>query len=183
MEDQFQYTSLPISQFILTQHQTLIVSGQDTKKVDAILHHSVELNCEVRKAFEMFTVNRLLEPWLILPYGGSHADIEPFLGGKYELFWDKKNRDRNSTIGCRITLIEPNKLLSFEWKGPPEFAAVMNNDPLTHVTVVFFPQKNGTEVHLVHSGWGTTAEWQRAREWFRKSWQSAFQKLSARSQR
>ncbi len=152
--------------------------GKSDSSPASILYHSVRLDCNVHRAFKMFTDNRLVESWLILPYDGSHADIEPRLGGKYELFWEKENSERNSTLGCKVTVIAPDTLLGFEWKGPPEFSRFMNKQPLTHVTVFFMPLEHGkTMVHLVHSGWGDTPEWQQAREWFQKSWSSAFQNL------
>jgi uncharacterized protein YndB with AHSA1/START domain len=131
----------------------------------------------------MFTVSKLLESWLIAPYSeGGYAEVEPVQGGKYELFWDPTNKENNSTSGCRITAIEPGKFLAFDWKGPVQFKHFMNTaDPLTHVVVFFIPNGHGletsTEVHLVHSGWGNSSEWQEARDYFRQAWSSAFQKL------
>jgi hypothetical protein len=56
-------------------------------------------------------------------------------------------------------------------------------DPLTHVTV-FFSAMNcendenpATEVHLVHTGWRSTTEWEEARLWFQNAWNMAFQAL------
>jgi len=66
-----------------------------------ILHHSVRLNCDTHRAYEMFTVNKLLQSWLT-----KLADVEPVVGGKYELFWDPEDKENNSTIGCKITAIE-----------------------------------------------------------------------------
>jgi uncharacterized protein YndB with AHSA1/START domain len=125
----------------------------------------------------MFTQNDLLQSWLT-----EIADVEPKLGGKYELFWDPDNRENNSTIGCRITAIEKNKLIAFDWKGPTQFKHFMNNIiPLTHVVIFFLPYMEGnescTEVHLIHSGWGNSAEWKEARTWFDKSWKLAFDRL------
>ncbi|MCK4941015.1 SRPBCC domain-containing protein [candidate division WOR-3 bacterium] len=142
-----------------------------------ILHHSVQLSCGIHEAFRMFTVNELLQSWLT-----EIADVEPKLGGKYELFWDPDNRENNSTIGCKITAIEEDRFLAFEWKGPTQFKHFMNNIvPLTHVVVFFLPYKEGnkpcTEVHLIHSGWGDSVEWEEARTWFDKAWKGAFDRL------
>jgi uncharacterized protein YndB with AHSA1/START domain len=144
-----------------------------------ILHVSAHLQCDAHKAFEMFTMNRLLESWLIAPYSEEgHADIEPVLGGKYELFWDPGSKEDNSTIGCKITVIVPDRLLAFDWKGSVEFKRIMNIDPLTHVVVTFFPKSDGsTDVHLIHSGWGNGPEWNEARNYFRQAWNSAFEQL------
>jgi uncharacterized protein YndB with AHSA1/START domain len=89
--------------------------------------------CDRKRAFEMFTDNELLASWLT-----NLADVEPRVGGKYELFWVPEEKQDNSTIGCKITALEPNKLLAFEWKGPIFYKDFMNvSDPLTHVTVMF----------------------------------------------
>lgn len=145
--------------------------------MNRIIHHSVLLRCDTHQGFEMFTANELLQSWLT-----TLAEVEPLVGGKYELFWDPVNKESNSTIGCKVTAIEPGKFLSFEWKGPEQFQHFMNNaDPLTHVVVFFVPYVEGstpcTEVHLIHSGWGTSAEWEEARQWFEKAWSNAFEEL------
>ncbi len=147
--------------------------------MDKILYHSVLLLCDTDHAFKMFTVNEHLQQWLT-----EVADVEPRIGGKFELFWNPQDRENDSTIGCKIIAIEPGKFLAFEWKGPRQYKDFMNNaDPLTHVVVFFIPCNEGgrekarTEVHLVHSGWRSSAEWEQARLWFRKAWDDAFENL------
>jgi len=119
-----------------------------------------ELNCDVHTAFKMFTENNLLESWLT-----EKADVEPIIRGKYELFWDPSNPKDNSTIGCKVTGIELNKFISFDWKGPVQFKSFMNSaDPLTHVIVFFFSSgsnHNNTTMHFFHTGWRKTQEWQK----------------------
>ena len=147
--------------------------------MDKILHHTAQLLCDTEQAFKMFTVNEHLQSWLT-----TIADVEPVVGGNYELFWNPDDRENDSTLGCKITAIEPNKFLSFEWKGPKQYKRFMNKaDPLTHVVVFFIPsrRKDGTtshtEVHVIHSGWGDTQEWEEARLWFEKAWNGALEAL------
>ena len=145
--------------------------------MNRIIHDSVRLQCDIRRAFEMFTVNEHIQSWL-----APLADVEAVEGGKYELFWDPDDRESNSTIGCRVTAIESGKFLSFEWKGPEQFRHFMNNaEPLTHVVVFLIPCTEGstpcTEVHVIHSGWGISAEWEEARLWFERAWSNAFEQL------
>lgn len=146
--------------------------------MNRILYHSTQLNCDVRQAFNMFTMNEHLQSWL-----AEIANVEAKLGGKYELFWNPDDKKNNSTIGCKITAFEKYKFLAFEWKGPKQFKHFMNiANPLTHVVVFFLPcdesvVKPCTEVHLIHSGWGDSAEWNEARTWFKKNWESAFDRL------
>jgi uncharacterized protein YndB with AHSA1/START domain len=141
--------------------------------MDKILHHSVQLRCEPHRAFEMFTVNKLLESWLT-----NLAEVKPVVGGKYELFWEPENKENNSTIGCKVTAIEADQFLSFEWRSPKQFKHFANNaDPLTHVVVFFSPASEWTNVHLIHSGWSSTKEWEEARQWQGRAWSKAFEEL------
>jgi uncharacterized protein YndB with AHSA1/START domain len=141
--------------------------------MDKIIYHSISLKCDAQKAFEMFTVNKHLEKWLT-----RVADVEPEVGGKYELFWNPDDRENDSTIGCKILAMQPNKVLSFEWKGPKQFKHFMNERrPLTNVVALFFPCKEGTEVHLLHTGWEATREWEEARRWFDRAWLTALTEL------
>jgi uncharacterized protein YndB with AHSA1/START domain len=139
-----------------------------------IIHASVQLSCSQRQAFEMFTINERIQLWL-----APLAEVDPRVGGKYDIFWDVKDKLNNSTIGCKITAIEPDDFLSFEWRGPKQFKRFMNNcDPLTHVVVFFMPrQPSRTDVHLIHTGWRETKSWEEARLWFERAWKSAFEEL------
>lgn len=145
--------------------------------MNKVLHHSVRLECNAHSAFEMFTVNSLLEEWL-----PKEALVEPVVGGKYELFWEPEDVEKNSTIGCKVTAVEQDKLIAFEWKGPIQFRHFMNDaDPLTHISVFFLPCEGEpsrfTEVHLIHSGWRNSKEWEDARLFFSRSWQKALEDL------
>ena len=148
-----------------------------------VVYLSARLDCDIRKAFEMFTLNDNLQSWLT-----NIADVEPRVGGKYELFWDPNDKENNSTIGCKVTAVEENKFISFEWKGPPQFRDTMNTViPLTHVVVFFIPCDDSgtsrcTEVRLIHSGWGDSAEWQKARSYFETAWSIAFENLKSNFQ-
>ncbi len=135
-----------------------------------------EIDCDIHTAFDLFTVNELLENWLT-----EKAEVDPKVGGKYELFWEPENRENNSTLGCRITGIEKNKFLSFDWKGPVDFQSFMNvADPLTHVIVLLSQNEkdpNKTSIHLFHTGWRKDTEWQEARNYFENAWSKALQGL------
>jgi uncharacterized protein YndB with AHSA1/START domain len=143
-----------------------------------IIHMSVEVNCSGEQAFNMFTKNDSLESWLT-----TRAEVDPRVGGKYELFWNPGDRENDSTIGCKVTTIVEPLCLSFTWKGPKEYKHFMNEvDPLTDVSVFFIPLSHVSEqpcieIHLIHSGWRESTEWQEAREYFVRSWVNAFKEL------
>jgi len=141
--------------------------------VDRIIYHSISLRCNPQKAFELFTANKHLEKWLT-----QVANVEPKIGGKYELFWNPDDKENDSTIGCKILAIAPSRFLCFEWKGPKRFKHFMNNvRPLTNVLIFFISHPEGTEVHLLHTAWRDTTEWEEARQWFDKAWEMVLSKL------
>ena len=141
--------------------------------MDKIIQNSTTLQCSPQRAFKLFTDVTLLKSWLSID-----AEVEPSQGGKYELFWEPSDHQNNSTIGCRVTSIEENRYISFEWKSPKQFKHFANNvDPLTHVVVFFIPEGTSTQVILIHSGWRSSPEWEEARQWQTRAWKVAFEQL------
>lgn len=117
-----------------------------------------------------------LEPDHLKMWLCSDAIVNPVVGGAYELFWDLEDRMHNSTIGCHLTSCTDD-YISFDWKGPTEYEDFMNQEPLTHVVVVFHEQGQSTAVTLLHSGWKKDGLWPEASAYFEKAWQGAFKIL------
>jgi len=144
--------------------------------MDKIIHRKVRLQCSAQRAFEFFTVNRHIVRWL-----APKADVKPEMGGRYHIFWNKQDPKTDSSYGCKITGIEHGRFLSFEWKSFEQFEKFMNDaDPRTHVVVFFLPvagAPNTTDVHLVHTGWHSSREWEEARQWYDEAWEKALAKL------
>lgn len=140
---------------------------------DRVIVVSAHVPVEPEEAFRYFTEDHLLERWLT-----AEADVEPRVGGPYQLYWEPGTPEDNSTIGCRVTAVAPGQLLAFQWRSPKQFKAFANAaDPLTHVVVSFALEDGGARVHLVHSGWRSGAEWEAARAWQERAWSGALNKL------
>jgi len=140
---------------------------------DRIIHLSADLSIGPKRAFAYFTDSKLLRSWLALD-----ADVEAKVGGKYELFWEPANHEDNSTIGCRVTALSEGELIAFPWRSPKQYKPFANGaDPLTHVVVIFMATPSGTRVHLIHSGWRSTHEWEEARQWQERAWTGALEQL------
>ncbi len=146
--------------------------------MDKIIVQQARLHCSAERAFALFTHNEQLQRWL-----SKAADVEPVIGGKYELFWDLDNPEHDSTLGCKITAIEPNVLLAFEWKGPSQFRFMNEIDPLTHVAVFFTPCDEVltpcTDVYLLHTGWRASQEWEQVRMYVAGAWENGLAELEA----
>ena len=133
-----------------------------------IVHIHKKLQGSVERAFNFFVKGKY----------ALDAIVEPKVGGKYELFWDLENRTKDTTAGCKFTVFEENRIIAADWTGPPEFEGVMNNiDPLTHLLVTFAPAGDMVEVYLIHTGWGSTPDWEKARLYFENAWSQVFKML------
>ena len=146
-----------------------------------LIHASAVLKCSPADAFRHFTDSALVVTWL-----ADRAEVEPVIGGKYEIFWDSPPAPPNrGTSGCKISVLVADELLAFDWIGPSMFDDAMNvADPATHVVVTFVPLADGgTKVHLVHSGWGHSPAWDKPRAWFDRAWNGALDALAASFQR
>jgi len=134
-----------------------------------------EFNAPLQRVWHAWTEEKDLTSWLT-----KKATVRAELGGSYELFWEPENPERNSTLGCKITALEPEKLLRFTWRGPPQYAHLMNvGDPPPTFVVVKFENNNGmTKVHFEHDGWGEGKDWTNARSWQEKAWLGAFEQLT-----
>lgn len=140
---------------------------------DEVIHLSALLQDSPEQAFAYFTDNTLLSSWL-----AAAAEIEPQVGGKYELYWEPSDRENNSTIGCHITALAQDQFLAFQWRSPKQFKSFASTaDPLTHVAVMFVPEGAGTRVHLLHTGWRSSPQWEEARVWQERAWAGAFKEL------
>jgi uncharacterized protein YndB with AHSA1/START domain len=130
------------------------------------------------KVWWAWTTARGLTSWLCL-----RADVEPVVGGRYELFWnpDASRPESDSTLGCRVLSVFPPRHLHFTWRGADEVAAVMNVDgaPTTEVTVDLIPGIEGTRLVVTHLGWGDGPDWATARSWFERAWLAAMERLPA----
>lgn len=144
---------------------------------DLVILKHVTLPISPTETFRISSDSSGLESWLC-----EKAEVEPKIGGKYELFWVPTDPENDSTIGCRVTALEQGRLIAFQWRSPRQFKAFANSaDPLTHVVVVLHGVKEGTAVTLIHSGWRSSPEWLQAAEWQAVAWDFAFQALADRA--
>lgn len=120
-----------------------------------------------------------LEPVQLSQWLAAWADVEPRVGGAYELHWDAKNPDSNCTKGCRLFGLEPYRRIAFDWRGPDHLSGVMNAGPLTKVELRFDAIEGGSRLDFLHFGFGEGPEWKTALDWQRGAWKEAFVRLQA----
>jgi len=116
----------------------------------------------------------------ITTWFAPEANIELWVGGAFELFFDPPNHEKESTIGCVFIAIEEKKRLVFTWKGPSKFAKVMNNpSSLTSIEVIFREMNGTTHLTVKHRGWSDGETWTRARNWHLTAWKAVLKSLKS----
>lgn len=113
------------------------------------------------RLYRALTVASEMEQWLF-----SDVQTDPRAGGAYKMRWRSKNepaRDHDR-FGRYLELV-PDRKVVFEWKGDPSQALGLGDLQSTVVTITLTPERDGTMVKLVHSGWPTDAE---GRDWAAK---------------
>ncbi len=116
----------------------------------------------------------------IITWFAPEANVEPRIGGVFELFFDPSNHEHQSTKGCVFTSIDYRKKLVFTWKGPSQFEKLMN-DPssLTSVEVIFTETNHITHLKVKHRGWGDGKDWTKAQKWHLKAWEEVLNALKS----
>ena len=109
------------------------------------------------------------------------AVVEAKEGGKYELYFVPGNTTSMNTKGCRITKLADKKELSFTWKGPDPFEALMNQtEDLTIVHVVFEEiDSETTKIFVEHTGFIDEENWAEAYNWHKMAWSGVLSSLKA----
>jgi uncharacterized protein YndB with AHSA1/START domain len=134
----------------------------------------VAVAAPIDRVWKAWTDADQLVTWLT-----NAATVQARVGGPYELFWEPDHPERNSTQGCQITGMSEYEWISLNWKGPEQYADLMNSEPLpTAVRVLFRAAGPGqTIVCLEHAGWGDGPRWAAARQWQERAWQVALTAL------
>jgi uncharacterized protein YndB with AHSA1/START domain len=140
--------------------------------VENLFEMSKTVEASLERTWEAWTEGDRVSKWF-----SPHANIDPVVGGPYELFFDPEDHSHMSTIGCVVTLIEPMKRLHFQWKGPDQFSELMNEPPKTKVEVTFQVKSHGTLVNVKHFGWGKGEDWDEAEEWHVMAWKGVLDSL------
>jgi uncharacterized protein YndB with AHSA1/START domain/uncharacterized protein YciI len=147
---------------------------QDGAKLKAI-HLETTVSAPPADVFAAWTTNKGAQTFF-----SPHTAIDARVGGAFEIYFsgDAEPGSQGSE-GCRIMAIEPNKLLSFSWNAPPQFAAVRKQRTL--VVLNFREEAGGkTRVALDHMGWGEGEEWDKVYAYFERAWASVLGNLRKR---
>lgn len=140
-----------------------------------------------RVIYKQLTVGRSLEETWSLWTEASHmikwlapkVEVEPLLGGRYELFFVPGNLSYKNTAGCQILKFDPLKELSITWKAPNKFSSLMNEPYFKTSITVRLKRMSDTEtcIKVFHDGFLEDASWDAAYDWHDLAWSGLLNQL------
>ena len=107
----------------------------------------------------------------------SGSNIELRVGGPFELYFDLDAAPgMRGSEGCVYLGYVPGEVISFTWNAPPHLAL---RESHTWVVIMFTDSPTGTDVHLVHTGFGAGDDWDAYMAYFRDAWSYVLELLAA----
>ncbi|WP_409274543.1 SRPBCC family protein [Neobacillus sp. SCS-31] len=141
-----------------------------------MVSQEVIVNASLDLVWYAWTLSDRVSAWF-----APEAVIEPRIGGAYELYFIPGNKEGMNTRGCKITNLVNKKELHFTWKGPDQFAGIMNDgDNLTVVKVSLEeigPER--TKVTVEHTGFKAHEQWTEALQWHKMAWSGVLGSLKS----
>lgn len=142
----------------------------------ATLKNEVTINAPRSLVWYAWTLSERVSKWF-----APETLIDLKVGGAYELYFVPGNKTGMNTSGCKITKLIDFNELQFTWKGPDQFANIMNQEnALTHVKVTFHEiDDNSTKVSVEHLGFIDDENWSEAINWHKMAWSSVLSSLKS----
>lgn len=139
-----------------------------------VIRKQLTINTSIKQAWALWTEASHVEKWF-----APKALIEPFVGGRYELYFVPGNLSYKNTEGCRILKFVPEEELTLTWKGPHQFAELMNQ--CSYQTTITIRMKKMTDfttcIKIFHDGFKEEPEWDAAYDWHELTWSGILNQL------
>lgn len=114
------------------------------------------------RVFRALTEKADLEKWFV-----KEATIDLRVGGTLHLFWDPES------VKGTFLEVDPPRCVVFTWDERPAIAGI------TTSAFTLTAEGEGTRLHLVHSGFGSGATWDRLFENINSGWNDELANLRA----
>jgi uncharacterized protein YndB with AHSA1/START domain len=122
------------------------------------------------------SIERVWEAWTtnegVTSFFAPAANIEPRVGGAYEIFFDPSApAGRRGAEGMRILAFDPPRLLSFTWNATPALPRLRAQQTSVSVHLEALGPEQ-TRVTLIHGGFGHAEDWDSSYQYFCGAWTS-----------
>ncbi len=108
------------------------------------------------------------------------AKVELRVGGPFEIYINPlAEPGMKGADDMRIIGFQENKMLSFTWNAPPSLPEARKQRSIVIVRLISRGD-DLTDVTIHHVGWGEGGEWDKAYEYFSKTWPKVLKNLKVR---
>jgi len=131
---------------------------------------SVKIKSPLSQVWHCWTSSQETHRWL-----APKTKVEFYPGGAYEFFWGD-NPEKDSTLGCKLIDLEPERFLKFKWQGRTEFLHLFipPKGKRTTIQVQFDSYDSGTVVTLLQPETRPGKDWRDYETWMSHAWEIAF---------
>lgn len=134
------------------------------------LSYELVLPAQRERVWWAWTTEEGLAGWLC-----RRAEVEPFVGGQYELHFDEQDPGRREPeLRCQVLSIDHPRLLHLLWRGPDEGDLEAG---ATEVRVRLFPALDGTRLEITHACGEQDAGWDETRTALERLWINSLERL------
>jgi uncharacterized protein YndB with AHSA1/START domain len=133
-----------------------------TPMTGRMIEKEIFIRATPERVFRALTEKAELERWFV-----KEATIDLRVGGALRLFWDPE-----SVEGTFLD-VDPPRRVVFTWDERPAVAGI------TTSAFTLTAEGDGTRLHLVHSGFGSGAAWDRLFDGVNSGWDEELQNLRA----
>ena len=134
------------------------------------LNYELVLPAQRERVWWALTTEEGLAGWLC-----QRAEVEPFVGGRYELFLDDPIGERREPeLRCQVLSIDHPRLLQLSWHGP-ELRDQEASE--TEVRVQLFPTLDGTRLEITHACRAQEYGWDDTRASLERLWIDSLERL------
>jgi len=126
---------------------------------------SIEIDAPVDKVWDQWTTTESISKFFA---PSSRIELKPM--GHFDIyFFPNAPEGSRGAEGNFILGVQEKQMLSFTWDAPPQWPEIRKQR--TFVTVRFHKlSEKKSQVTLMHTGWGNSAEWDAVYNYFISAW-------------
>ncbi len=132
------------------------------------------IDAPVEKVWLCWTSAEETQRWL-----APKSRVNFIVDGAYEFFWNSEDPSLDSTIGCKLKLIENEQRILFEWQGKAEFLEMFTTPHAPTLIEVTFDREEDCKTRLILEQKETRdlEKWGEYDKWMYGAWVHAIDSL------
>ncbi|MBV6647964.1 MAG: SRPBCC domain-containing protein [Cyclobacteriaceae bacterium] len=132
---------------------------------DRSIRKQAVIPAEIHQVWDRWTTETGIKKFL-----AKECSVQMQIGGDFEMYFLLDNpKGLQGSEGCKILSYLPQRMLTFSWNAPPEYAEVRGQHTWVVLEFEELPAYQ-TEILLTHLGWQEGEEWNEVFQYFDQAW-------------